>query len=130
MGSGTVAGCCMQLCISVKVGGMCHVPHAPLDACSQLDNSHAWHAGFGCRLPPCIPYINHVHLLCKLFCSRVADVYDVLQLLGLYRLHLQYGPVPPEFSKLLQLREMLDISDKEGEALEREVLESGSAFSI
>lgn len=50
--------------------------------------------------------------------------------LKLYRLHLENTEVPPDFAVLLQLREMLSISEADAEKLETEVFESGSAFSI
>lgn len=56
--------------------------------------------------------------------------YDKHDRLRLYRLHLQNTEVPPNFAILLQLREMLAISESDAEQLETEVLESGSAFSI
>ncbi len=51
-------------------------------------------------------------------------------MLGLYRLYLQMTELPPEFSSLLQLREMLSIKDEEAEGLETEVIGSRNAFSI
>lgn len=56
--------------------------------------------------------------------------YFMLQRLRLYRLHLQNTEVPPNFAILLQLREMLAISEADAEQLEVEVFESGGAFSI
>lgn len=38
--------------------------------------------------------------------------------------------MPAKFSTLLQLREMLEIDNGTAEALESDVLQSGSAFSI
>lgn len=45
-------------------------------------------------------------------------------------MHLQNSEVPAKFSTLLQLRELLDIDGQTAEALEAEVMQSGSAFSI
>lgn len=56
--------------------------------------------------------------------------YDKNDRLRLYRLHLQNTEVPPNFAILLQLREMLAISEADAEQLEVEVFESGGAFSI
>ena len=53
-----------------------------------------------------------------------------MQRLRLYRLHLQNTEMPPDFATLLQLREMLSISETDAEQLETEIFESGSAFSI
>ena len=51
-------------------------------------------------------------------------------MLSLYKLHLQNTEMPASFATLLQLREMLAISEKDAERIEREVYESGAAFSI
>ena len=53
-----------------------------------------------------------------------------MQLRELYRMYLQNAEVPAKFSTLLQLREMLAIRTAEAEALEDEVLSSGTSFSI
>ena len=55
---------------------------------------------------------------------------DAVQLRELYRLYLQNAEVPAKFSTLLQLREMLAIGAAEAEALEDEILSSGTSFSI
>lgn len=52
------------------------------------------------------------------------------QVMDLYRMHLQNSEVPAKFSTLLQLRELLDIDGPEAEAIEVEVMQSGSSFSI
>ena len=65
---------------------------------------------------------THHHML-KFVCAR-------LQLMALYRLHLQNSSMPPQFSTLLQLRELLEIPDTDAEQLEMEVFESGASFSI
>lgn len=51
-------------------------------------------------------------------------------MVGLYRLHLLNGEVPPDFPTLLQLREMFELSDAEAERMERELMGSNSLFSI
>lgn len=51
-------------------------------------------------------------------------------LMGLYRLHLLNSEVPPDFATLLQLRELFALSDDEAERLEKELMGSGSLFSI
>jgi hypothetical protein len=38
--------------------------------------------------------------------------------------------VPPKFATLLQLRELLSISDKRAEAIEEDILAAGASFSI
>ena len=53
-----------------------------------------------------------------------------VQLHDLYQLHMQNTNLPAEFSTLLQLREMLEIDPRVAEALETDLLQSGSAFSI
>lgn len=45
-------------------------------------------------------------------------------------MYLQNAEVPYTFATLLQLREMLDIGAEEGEALEQELMQSGSSFNI
>jgi len=45
-------------------------------------------------------------------------------------MYLQNAEVPAKFSTLLQLREMLAIRAAEAEALEDEILSSGTSFSI
>ncbi len=62
--------------------------------------------------------------------TMVSDMHICLQLQELYRLHVANSEMPPQFSTLLQLRELLAISDKEAERLEAEVMESGAQFSI
>jgi hypothetical protein len=52
------------------------------------------------------------------------------QVMDLYRMHLQNSEVPAKFSTLLQLRELLDIDGPEAEAIEVEVMQLGSSFSI
>lgn len=60
----------------------------------------------------------------------LTNKYDKNDRLRLYQLHLQNTEVPPNFAILLQLREMLAISEMDAEQLETEVFDSGSAFSI
>ncbi|GBF93333.1 hypothetical protein Rsub_06371 [Raphidocelis subcapitata] len=48
----------------------------------------------------------------------------------LYKLHLLNTAVPHSFAKLLQLRELLGISNQEAEDIEVDTLEEGTAFSI
>ncbi|DBA75971.1 hypothetical protein WJX79_006400 [Trebouxia sp. C0005] len=60
----------------------------------------------------------------------LTNKYDKNDRLRLYQLHLQNTEMPPNFAILLQLREMLAISEKDAEQLETEVFDSGSAFSI
>lgn len=48
----------------------------------------------------------------------------------LYKLHLLNTPVPHSFAKLLQLRELLGIGNKEAEDIEVDTLQEGTAFSI
>ena len=48
----------------------------------------------------------------------------------LYQLHLANTELPAKYSTLLQLREMLAIKEGDADALEQEVLGSGSSFSI
>ena len=47
-----------------------------------------------------------------------------------YQLHLANTELPAKYSTLLQLREMLAIKEGDADALEQEVLGSGSSFSI
>lgn len=63
-------------------------------------------------------------------CNTVQRPCVLLQLLNLYQLHLQNTEMPPNFATLLQLREMLAISEVDAERLEKDVYESGAAFSI
>lgn len=56
--------------------------------------------------------------------------YEKQEVMDLYQMHLQNSEVPAKFSTLLQLRELLDIDGQTAEALEAEVMQSGSAFSI
>jgi hypothetical protein len=52
------------------------------------------------------------------------------ELQDLYKLHLRYGDVPPNYAILLQLQEMLTLSQDEAESIELEVLQAPNAFSI
>eukprot|EP00195_Chlamydomonas_chlamydogama_P012238 CAMPEP_0202901550 /NCGR_PEP_ID=MMETSP1392-20130828/14316_1 /ASSEMBLY_ACC=CAM_ASM_000868 /TAXON_ID=225041 /ORGANISM="Chlamydomonas chlamydogama, Strain SAG 11-48b" /LENGTH=173 /DNA_ID=CAMNT_0049588129 /DNA_START=296 /DNA_END=817 /DNA_ORIENTATION=+ len=49
---------------------------------------------------------------------------------ALYRLHIQACEVPPNFATLLQLQEMLGLSQEEAEQIEIEVMSSPGSFSI
>jgi hypothetical protein len=51
-------------------------------------------------------------------------------MVGLYRLYLQMTELPPEFSKLLQLREMLGIEEAIAQGLETDIIGSRTRFSI
>lgn len=53
------------------------------------------------------------------------------EFLDLYRLHIKsQSEVPPQFSTLLQLKEMLGISGDEAERVEAEVMQTPGAFCI
>eukprot|EP00884_Botryococcus_braunii_P014934 jgi/Botrbrau1/23441/Bobra.106_1s0002.1 len=52
------------------------------------------------------------------------------EMVGLYRLYLQMTELPPEFSKLLQLREMLGIEEAVAQGLETSIIGSRTRFSI
>lgn len=54
----------------------------------------------------------------------------VLQLVDLYKLHIQNTDVPPSYPLLLQLRLMLGLPHDEAEQIEAEVLREAQAFSI
>ena len=75
-----------------------------------------------------LPVVNSNAHLDK--CNTVQRPCVLLQLLNLYKLHLQNTEMPPNFATLLQLREMLAISEVDAERLEKDVYESGAAFSI
>ena len=45
-------------------------------------------------------------------------------------MHVRSTTVPPNYAKLLQLRDMLELPAKDAEALEAEVLGNGASFSI
>ena len=60
--------------------------------------------------------------------ATVAHTKDELH--ALYRLHLTNTEQPPNFGTLLQLQEMLGISQEEAERLEIAVLRSPGAFAI
>jgi hypothetical protein len=49
---------------------------------------------------------------------------------GLYRLHITNTEHPPNFATLLQLQEMLGMSQEEAERVEMEVLQTPGAFAI
>mmetsp|Transcript_28622 Transcript_28622/g.77215 ORF Transcript_28622/g.77215 Transcript_28622/m.77215 type:complete len:239 (+) Transcript_28622:538-1254(+) len=51
-------------------------------------------------------------------------------LAGLYRLHITNTEHPPNFATLLQLQEMLGLSQEEAERVEIEVLQTPGAFAI
>lgn len=53
-----------------------------------------------------------------------------VDLLELYRMHIQNTEFPPNFATLLQLREMLGIAKDQADLLEKEALQTPSAFSI
>jgi hypothetical protein len=53
-----------------------------------------------------------------------------MQLIQLYKLHIQNTEVPPQFAILLQLRAMLNLSPTEADQIEEEVLRQSQAFSI
>ena len=50
--------------------------------------------------------------------------------MSLYQLSIRSGEVPPNWATLLQLQELLGISQDEAERLELEVVESNASFSI
>ena len=66
----------------------------------------------------------------QLACNVADFLCHAVQLRELYRMYLQNAEVPAKFSTLLQLREMLAIRTAEAEALEDEILSSGTSFSI
>lgn len=51
------------------------------------------------------------------------------ELEGLYRLHIQNEEIPPDFATLLQLRNMLGLSESQAEQIEKKIQES-DAFAI
>ena len=59
----------------------------------------------------------------RVFCVRV-------QIRELYQMHVRSTTVPPNYAKLLQLRDMLELPARDAAALEAEVLGSGASFSI
>jgi hypothetical protein len=54
----------------------------------------------------------------------------LLQLVGLYKLHIENTEVPPNFAVLLQLRQMLGLDADTAEQIEADVLRQSQAFSI
>jgi hypothetical protein len=54
----------------------------------------------------------------------------LLQLVGLYKLHIENTEVPPNFAVLLQLRQMLGLDADTAEQIEDTVLQQSQAFSI
>ncbi len=52
------------------------------------------------------------------------------EMANLYRLHIRYTEQPPSFATLLQLQEMLGISQEEAERIELELLRSPGTFAI
>ena len=52
------------------------------------------------------------------------------QMQDLYRLHLETTELPPDYARLLQLRDMLDLDTHEAEELEAEVMANAASFSI
>lgn len=53
----------------------------------------------------------------------------MLQLQGVYRIYIQYSEMPLDFAALLQLRNLLGISEDDGDRIEREALGT-DLFSI
>ncbi|GFH05543.1 uncharacterized protein HaLaN_00023 [Haematococcus lacustris] len=51
-------------------------------------------------------------------------------LAALYKLHITHTEQPPQFATLLQLQEMMGLSQQEAEEIENAVLRSPAAFSI
>lgn len=58
------------------------------------------------------------------------DSRAAVQMNNLYRLYVGNTEMPAKYSTLLQLRELLDIEEREAEGLEQDVLGSSSSFSI
>lgn len=54
----------------------------------------------------------------------------LLQLEGIYRLHLQNSELPLQYSTLLHLRQLLNLSNQKAEQLEGELKNTAYAFSI
>lgn len=52
------------------------------------------------------------------------------ELVELYKLHIKYSEVPPNFATLLQMQELLGLDQDEAERIELEVLQAPGAFSI
>lgn len=53
-----------------------------------------------------------------------------MQLEDIYRLHLQNSELPLQYSTLLHLRQILNLTDKKAEELEGDLKNSAYAFSI
>lgn len=58
------------------------------------------------------------------------DQCHCLQMLGLYKLHLENTELPPNYAQLLQLRDMLELDAAEAEQLEADVMSNAAQFSI
>ena len=54
----------------------------------------------------------------------------LLQMQGLYKLHLENTSLPPNYAQLLQLRDMLDLGASEADQLEADVMTNAATFSI
>lgn len=52
------------------------------------------------------------------------------EMADLYRLHIRYTEQPPSFATLLQLQEMLGLTQEEAEHIELELMKSPGAFAI
>jgi hypothetical protein len=63
-------------------------------------------------------------------CPLLDGSHSKAEVEDLYRLHLKNTEVPPNFAVLLQLRDMLDLSQQEADDIEQEVMTAGEAFSI
>lgn len=62
--------------------------------------------------------------------DKVHSLHRFVQLEGIYRLHLQNSELPLQYSTLLHLRQILNLSNKKAEQLEGDLKDSAYAFSI
>lgn len=65
-----------------------------------------------------------------LFPPLLRHLSSCAQFRELYQMHVRSTTVPPNYAKLLQLRDMLELPAKDADALEAEVLGNGASFSI
>lgn len=104
-----------------------------------MRNIYAW-LGVRCMMLQLARFkaqsVNELPVNAGCFCAFLPLLFPLLlpllllQLVGLYKLHIENTEVPPNFAVLLQLRQMLGLDADTAEQIEDTVLHQSQAFSI